>query len=125
MQRILNHKTLAFATLIIWLLASWSGAHGHMCFDGQEPPITVHIHVSGEHADHDSSQNHLDADVDIGQSAPTNFFKIDFSILLAVAFSLAIRSIKPLRIIVDYICNIPFRLMGLRPPLRAPPVHPA
>ncbi|GGY63740.1 hypothetical protein GCM10011613_04310 [Cellvibrio zantedeschiae] len=125
MRSILNHKALAFATLIIWLLASWSGAHGHMCFDGQEPPMTVHIHTLGEHADHDSSQNHLDADVDIGQLAPAKPIKIDLPILLLAAFLLAAFFTAPAKFVVSYFRTIPHRLNGLRPPLRAPPVLPA
>jgi len=96
-----------------------------MCFDGQEPPITVHIHAIGEHANHDSSQNHLDADVDVGQSAPTNLVKIDLPLLLIASFLCAIFFTQPAQIIVGYTRQIPRRLIGLRPPLRAPPATPA
>jgi hypothetical protein len=123
-QRILNHKTLAFVTLLIWLLASWSGAHGHMCFDGQEPPISVHLHSPGEHADHNSNQNHLDADVDIGQLAPAKPVKIDLPFLLSAAFLLVFLFSRPIQICVKYACVIPARIPGLRPPLRAPPAFP-
>ena len=125
MQRILNYKTLTFATLLVWLLAGWSGAHGHICFDGQEPPISVHLYSPGEHADHNSSQNHLDADVDLGQLAPAKPVKIDLPLLLAAAFLLVFLFSNPTQICISYARIIPARIPGIRPPLRAPPAFPA
>ncbi len=125
MRTILNHKTFAFATLIIWLLAGWSGAHSHMCFDGQEPPVTVHIHAIGDHADHDSSQYHLDADVSLDQPAPTHLLKIDFPLLVNTAFLVIVFYTESTQPVIDYASKIPSYLNGIRPPLRAPPFLPA
>ncbi len=125
MQRILNYKVFAFAALLVWLLASWSGAHGHLCFDGQEPPVSVHIHAPDMHADHDSDQNHVDANVDIGQLAPAKSLKVDSPFVLIAAYLFAWLFSKPAQIFVHYFRFTPSQQFGLRPPLRAPPVNPA
>lgn len=125
MHRILNYKILAFASVLIWLLASWSGAHGHFCFDGQEPPVSIHMHVPSEYSDHNSDQNHLDADVDIGQLAPAKSLKLELPLLLAAAFLLVVFFYKAVQLPTHYLRFIPAPAADLRPPLRAPPAIPA
>lgn len=125
MRSILNYKIIVFATLVIWLMASWGGAHGHMCFDGQEPPITVHIHAVGDHADHDSSEQHVDADVDLSQPLLTKFTKIDLPLLIAAAHLLAGVFEKISAFASRYSYIYVSRIAGLHPPLRAPPITPA
>jgi len=122
---ILKYKTLAFATLIIWLLAGWSGLHSHMCFDGQEPPVTVHVHNPGDHADHDISEQHVDADLDLSQPLLIKLVKIDLSLLIAVALLLAALFEKVSLTLPSYSFNYASRRNGVRPPLRAPPSLPA
>lgn len=125
MQSILTHKAFAFAALLIWLLASWSGAHGHLCFDGQEPPVSVHMHAPDIHSDHDSDKNHLDANVDVEQFAPAKSVKLDLPFLLVTACLLVLFSAAPTQVRVIYSRQLPSPRASLRPPLRAPPVIPA
>lgn len=125
MHSILKYKTLAFATLIIWLLAGWSGLHSHMCFDGQEPPVTVHVHNPGDHADHDISEQHVDADLDLSQPLLIKLVKIDLPLLIAVALLLAALFEKVSVTRPSYSLNYTSRRSGIRPPLRAPPSLPA
>jgi hypothetical protein len=124
-QNILHHKTLAFVALIIWLIASWSGAHGHLCFDGQEPPISVHIHALGEHPDHTTDEQHVDADVDLNQPLLAKLTKIDLPLLITAALLLAVLFEKASVVVTNYSPAYSSRRAGLRPPLRAPPVFPA
>ncbi len=125
MQNILHHKTLAFVALIIWLIASWSGAHGHLCFDGQEPPVSVHMHALGEHPDHTTDEQHVDADVDLSQPFLAKLTKIDLPLLIAAALLLAVLFEKISLVVSRYSRIYSSRLAGLRPPLRAPPIFPA
>lgn len=125
MQKILRHKTLALVALMIWLMASWSGAHGHLCFDGQEPPISVHIHTLTEHADHAADEQHVDTDVDLSQPVLTKLTKIDLPLLLATALLLAVLFEKIRATTFPYLQPYTARCAGLRPLLRAPPVFPA
>jgi len=124
-RSILRHKTFAFAALIIWLIASWSGAHGHLCFDGQEPPVTVHMHALGDHPEHDSNEKHVDADVELGQLMLAKLSKIDLPLLIAAALLLAVLFEKITIVTPRYSHAHSARRAGLRPPLRAPPALPA
>jgi hypothetical protein len=83
--------------LCIAILATHvSGAHLHLCFDGGDPPASVH----------------LTADVN-GQVADKNAGKpVQFATLLGKALLIAREHLR-------WICSIP--LFRLRPPLRAPP----
>jgi hypothetical protein len=125
LQNILHHKTLAFLALVIWLITSWSGAHGHLCFDGQEPPVSVHMHTLGEHTDHAVDEQHVDADIDLSQPFLAKLTKIDLPLLIAAALVLAVLFHKNSIPVSNYSPGYSSRRAGLRPPLRAPPVFPA
>jgi hypothetical protein len=73
------------------LFAGLGNAHLHYCFDGQEPPVSVHLtdgidpghdhHDHTGHApDHEPDQEHhddLDVDLDLGNNALAKTFKFD------------------------------------------------
>ena len=124
-RSILRHQTIAFMALVIWLITSWSGAHGHLCFDGQEPPMTVHMDMLGDHPEHGSKEKHIDADVDLSQLALAKLIKIDLPLLTAIALLFAVLFEKTLVSIVLYSRIFSSYSIGLRPPLRAPPALPA
>lgn len=125
LQHILRHKTFAFAALIIWLIASWSGAHGHLCFDGLKPPVSIHMHGLGEHLEHDANEQHVDADIDLSQPLLAKLLKIDLPLLIATALLLTVLFEKTLVVRSCYLHTCVSRRAGLRPPLRAPPALPA
>lgn len=124
-RRHFPHKTFAFVALIIWLLTSWSGAHGHLCFDGQEPPMTVHMDMLGDHPEHGSQEKHIDADVDLSQLMLAKLIKIDLPFLIAAALLFVALFEKPIISVVVYSLIFSSYSIGLRPPLRAPPALPA
>ena len=69
----MNFTRRASSCLLISLLCSLllllqvGGAHLHLCFDGQEPPATLHLVDSGlEHSPGLASLQHQDEEVDIG-----------------------------------------------------------
>jgi hypothetical protein len=62
-------------------------AHVHLCFDGQEPPASIHAADAGEHHDHhdfERDAEHDDLDVDLKGQALLKSFGQD---LLAVTTS--------------------------------------
>ena len=78
-MRPLSLPRLAAVTLFsAALLLAWvAGAHLHLCFDGQEPSVTLHhLADGGDHLDHHRpEQQHSDADLDLDASirrAPEN-----------------------------------------------------
>lgn len=116
---------VSLIALAIWLVTSMSGAHGHLCFDGQEPPLTVHMEMLGNHPEHDINEKHVDADVDLNQFFLTKLVKIDLPFLIAGALFLVLLFRQPIHFVSFYSRVFSSRLIGLRPPLRAPPVFPA
>lgn len=133
MQTLSNYKLLAFAALFFWLITGLNGAHGHFCFDGQEPPVSLHLGVASDHQEHVHEdlheqsalqQQHMDMDVDFSQNLVIKFFKFDLPILLLAALVLLI-CLLPVRVSVTYQLIILRRFFTFHPPLRAPPYIPA
>jgi hypothetical protein len=118
---------LCIAVLILRV----GGAHLHLCFDGSEPPMSMHLGDSGvHHADETTdyasvADEHADRDVLIGADAlvkkPSGSFEIP---LLAVLFGLLLFYVVRRRdVLPDF--SPPAQLSPvrahLRPPLRGPP----
>jgi len=65
-------KTSLLMLLCVALLLMRSGAHLHLCFDGSEPPVAVHVDDYGQHhTDVGADAVHQDADVLLAGSAMT------------------------------------------------------
>jgi hypothetical protein len=111
----------AFLALAFWLLSNWAGAHGHFCFDGQEPPVSVHMDVMGGHLDHHADEVHQDADIDLAQSALAKLSKIDLGLVLLAALALALLILPTPIFTSAYRAFYPRVSLYWRPLLRAPP----
>jgi hypothetical protein len=58
---------LVIVLLCAALLASRiAGAHLHLCLDGSEPPVALHVADGGEHHAENSGESHADQDVTLG-----------------------------------------------------------
>jgi hypothetical protein len=129
MPRLSPH--IAFLALALWLLSNWTGAHGHYCFDGQEPPISVHLHLDGHqphsHLDtheahgHHPDEAHQDADIELNQSALTKLSKIDLAVVLLAALTLTLLILPSAIFTRAYRGFYPRVPVYWRPLLRAPP----
>ena len=111
----------AFVALVCWLLGSWLGAHGHFCFDGQEPPVSVHMHMLGDHPEHHDDEAHQDADVDLLQSAIAKLTKLDQSLLLLAVVALLLVFQRTPILVSHYSPFVPVHIPFSLPLLRAPP----
>ena len=113
----------AFIALVFWLLSNWAGAHGHFCFDGQEPQVSVHIHLDG-HAIHDHHPNeaHQDTDIELGQSVLAKLSKVDLVLGLIAALSLSLLVLPAAIFCCIYRAFYPLNPLHARPLLRAPPL---
>jgi hypothetical protein len=118
-------KIFVLLTLLLWLMTSWAGVHGHFCFDGQEPPISLHVDVMGGHEVHTADESHQDIDAEVSQSVLAKLLKFDppLPILLAAIFILLAITRTPLFFFYTD-APTPHRHAGIRPPLRAPPATP-
>jgi hypothetical protein len=121
----LRYKYWALLSTLLWLMASWAGVHGHYCFDGQEPPISIHLDNIDTHVGHDADSAHVDMDIDLSQSVVAKLLKFDatLALLLVAIFVLLVLPQAPFSVSFSKACH-PRRIVGLRPPPRAPPVTP-
>ncbi len=105
------------------------GAHLHYCFDGLEPPVSLHIdgHAGSHHMDSGvSAGGHEDVDVSVGVDAlvkkvPTLLDLLGLIGALVVLLHLLprVRSVVPS---VDFFLPVSATRAYLRPPLRGPPL---
>ena len=110
------------------LLGQLSGAHLHLCFDGQEPPATLHlIEDEGAHNPHAAmGRAHFDADLGLFSSAlekksSSALDLLPFLIATVIVLGVArVRSFFAPRIERAAIRVAP-ALFELHPPLRGPP----
>lgn len=118
-----NAFIIAFTALTLWLLGNWIGVHGHFCFDGQEPPVSVHVHLDGHTAhDHYPDEEHTDADVDLLQLVIAKLSKIDLGLVLLAVLSLLLTPRLPRPVFVRYLTRLFHSIPYARPLLRAPPL---
>ncbi len=121
-------KRMHFA-LILWLAltfvgAQLMGAHLHLCFDGSEPPATLHVADTDHHADHHTSDAHDDLDVSaFGEAiAKLGQLQLDLPVILLAVLLLPLllggRHGLPAERPRPFVSPPLF----LRPPLRGPPL---
>jgi hypothetical protein len=117
-----SKSIMVMFTLVFWLFGNLMGTHGHFCFDGQEPPMSVHMDIIGDHIEHhDANELHQDADINLMQSILAKFSKIDIGLVLLATLAL-IFLIFPSRIFThSYFAFYPSVSHHWRPLLRAPP----
>jgi hypothetical protein len=111
----------AFLALALWLLGNWAGAHGHFCFDGQEPPVSVHMDVMDGHLEHHGNEVHQDADIELDQTLLAKLGKIELGLILFAAALLLLILPKPVFTCI-YHPFYPRISLHRRPLLRAPPL---
>lgn len=119
--------------LVLWVLATallpvrMANAHLHLCLDGKEPPVTMHVFDVPTLADIEhAAEGHEDRDVQVSTSFSINKSAgvDDVGLTLATAYTLAI--LLPVQ---DHIAPIDIDLvqshefpLELLPPLRGPPL---
>jgi hypothetical protein len=121
----LHFKYWVLLTTLLWLIASCAGVHGHYCLDGQEPPVSIHLDNIDTHEGHTADSAQIDMDIDLSQSVIAKLLKFDATLplLLIAMFVLLVLPQAPFFSSISQACH-PRRVVGLRPPPRAPPVIP-
>ena len=118
-RNLIQWIVLLAVTLLVTRIA---GNHLHLCFDGNEPPVSFHASDSEEHHEADTSHNDQDVELPSATFAKASPYMFDAVLLFAalVCLGLLPRSQRapfiPLRLRLAYAS---IRL--LRPPLRGPP----
>ena len=120
--------------MLLWVLAivllpiRMANAHLHMCLDGQERAVSVHIDdVPTHHGALDEGNGHNDLDLDLDVSPSLSVTKADsadtFSPIILGTYVLAVllpeqRHSAPEAILLD---RVQLPTLDLRPPPRGPP----
>ena len=127
MRFLSRHARITLALLCAVLIAARiGGAHLHVCFDGSEPPVSLHLVEASQHHEQDPSGfTHVDQDMSLGgeylgkKPAPgSDLALLAIACALFLFFLPRIRGSQP-----DYTSRIPARhprAHGLPPP-RGPP----
>lgn len=121
---LMNKLWIALICALAYLFVSSAGTHLHVCFDGQEPPISVHV-LDGDHADlHGDDAAHDDLDIDPLSKSPPKPLYPDLPVLalLIVVCGLLWRSAVAVPVPLRCLSSPRSPLRYWRPPLRAPPL---
>jgi hypothetical protein len=101
------------------------GTHLHLCYDGSEPPVTLHVADSGVHHDAAAAAPHADRDVSLGAEALVKKSSVTFDLAaLAFLFALVLFVLPRLPGALPDFFSAPWlspARIRLRPPLRGPP----
>lgn len=122
MNRLIRQPMLISALLFLWLFASGLGLHGHYCFDGSEPPVSVHFDVIADQDHVSDGLGQKDFDSKPAEMAFLKLFSVDLPFLLTALLLLVLwppvggQQYARFKIPSSWII-----IAGLRPPLRAPP----
>jgi hypothetical protein len=121
-NKLFRRKIFVYAALLFWLFASASGMHGHYCFDGIEPPVSVHFDLTSDDHDDHEHVGHNDFDNKSSQITALKVVGVDLH-FLATLFLLAILwpIVRKQRFVISSTPSSWLSVTGLRPPLRAPP----
>jgi hypothetical protein len=109
----------------IMLSGRAAGIHLHLCFDGSEPPASVHFEDAGHHGEHHADEEHQDLDLSLAFEAIAKAVKqgLDLPVFLLAALLLLpplVRTTLRRGLPEPPAGAFPSRL-SLRPPLRGPP----
>lgn len=119
-------KLLTVLLCAVIVVLRVGGAHLHLCFDGSEPPVSLHTTDSGvHHGDAAASVPHSDQDISLGAEALVKKSSAALDLAaLTFAFALLLFLLPRSRHLLPDFLAPPRRSPArhrLRPPLRGPP----
>lgn len=123
----LHHPWLLTLLCVMLLMVRVGGAHLHLCFDGGEPPVSMHLMDHGlHHGAPGMDAQHQDTDIAVAGEVLAKFTKLslDLPVLLVAALLVWSLLLAPRQPVPGY--RNPFSFSAarsLRPPLRGPPSH--
>ncbi len=120
-----NSRWLIAILCIAVIVLRVGGTHLHLCFDGDEPPVSLHVADSGIHHLDEPAGDHSDREVTPGADAlvkksSNSFDGLALALLCALLLFMATRG-QPVSTSRRVPVLLPFR-PHLRPPLRGPPL---
>ncbi|MDP7153146.1 MAG: hypothetical protein QF897_01765 [Gammaproteobacteria bacterium] len=115
---------IVYLLLLVLLVLRIGGAVSHYCFDGLEPPVTVHFDNLSGHVEHDAETGHNDIEKQVlSDNLLTKFFDFELLVAIAALFFLVLLPVSNGQGYLQIIAQISNESKNLRPPLRAPPQY--
>lgn len=120
---------LLWSLALAFVVVRASDTHLHLCFDGQEPPATLHlgdasVHDDHHQGDHEQGETHSDKDVDpfVGVLTKKAEPDLDGAIAVVVVLALLLPAVSD-TVPLDFDSAPVLRDLShhWRPPLRGPP----
>lgn len=117
-------RWLYFATLLL-VLAGVGNIHNHWCFDGQEPPLTVHFENFNNHTEHEEGIDIVDVESESipGTLLVKNQTQDGQVFVLALSLLISLQAPQRLRHVDHADLIVPREPFSVLPPSRAPPAH--
>jgi hypothetical protein len=123
-RRLQSNRFLLWTLVLAVLVVRASDAHLHLCFDGLEPPTSVHVaDASLHHDDHHEEDGHADKDVDplVGALVKSVDSDVHFPALMSASILIPLNASAGSRAVVRRQATPAASPFELRPPLRGPP----
>lgn len=119
-----TRPAVVYILLAVMLVLWTGGAVAHYCFDGLEPPVTLHFDSLSGHDEHDHEPGHVDVEK---PALPANLISKIFELNLGF-FLIALFCFEMLSLTggLTELRELSFNLQSPRtllPPLRAPPAN--
>jgi hypothetical protein len=115
---------IVYLLLAVLLVLRIGGAVSHYCFDGMEPPVTVHFDNLSGHVEHDNELSHNDIEKQVlSDNLLNKFFEFESLFAIAALFFLALLSVSNGQIYLQFVAQTSNEWKNFRPPLRAPPQY--
>ncbi len=125
----MRSKPWTWLAAVAVLFAGLTNAHSHVhyCFDGQEPPASVHLVDGPEHdhelpGHHDGAEEHDDLDVDVPNQALAKAVKYDLPAIALHVLAIAFEPSAPSALADRIATPKAQRSRYAHPPPRGPPL---
>ena len=137
MSSLRNLRWLIAILCIAVVVLRVGGPHLHLCFDGSEPPVTLHVtdfgdhHAGSHHADDSHAETlladfaHEDQDVGVGSDLVSKKLSGDADVAVLALLCALLLFLIPRQLGTTFAWLIPVAgpdRSHLRPPLRGPPL---
>lgn len=110
--------------LFVLLSLPAGGAVGHYCFDGLEPPVTVHFDSFSGHEEHDQDSGHTDVEKELlADNLLSKVFEFDSQQIISVALSFSVLPQSRVQNSWNEEVQTSNQHFSLLPPPRAPPLN--
>ena len=123
----LHRPWLLTLLCVMLLVVRVGGAHLHLCFDGGEPPVSLHLMDNGvHHGAPGMDAAHQDADIAVAGEVLAKFAKLGLDLPVLLLAALLVWSLlqAPRQPAPGYRNPLSVSTARtLRPPLRGPPSH--